>query len=186
GIRMEIFENEDILDVESQYLSERTKQELFMLFDYIRHEERDYVYVAVDRVAGSLPNAEYGSILEALIRNVSSDRGGEFAVFFCSGELQDAYERTLKQFQDGFSVEGVYFWDEGFLGFVFQEGNALMLQISDSSRADDPNYAKTTPFFRIGGRWKGFEYYGPGGIVRGNFSPALIGSEFARYLDGKN
>lgn len=178
---MKILEDIAILGIENPYLSETTKDYIKKLLANMRIKDWNECYFFVEKIAGSLHNARYGSILEAMANHHSYLGFG----IGSEEENQTSFERELAEIKSNFQVRKICFAEQGFLGFVFHKRYATMLQIGESNRELSKDPTGTIPFFknRINRVWEGRVFFAPGGFYIEVLEPGILGKEFADVLD---
>jgi hypothetical protein len=181
---MKIHEGRAILDLKSPYLLDSTKIKIEELLGYMERGSSIEAYKATEEVATSLHNVTYESILENMIaHHVSCSFADPVRV---DTQIKQAKtDQELADFKKKFKVRGLYFAEDGFLGFLFHDGYAVMLQIGESDKKVNEEFGKTVPFFRDkdSGEWLGRECFGNRSLLWGTFQPGPLGKEFAEYLN---
>lgn len=168
---MQIFENESILDLNTPYLNEPAVKKLRELFIYRRGGDSNLLYRSIEEVAASLHNATFGSIIETMVDSYSYDCAAEF-------------DEIMVQLQRRFKVKGVYFGDDGFLGFNFNDSFSAAIQIGEPCKSADEKYGRCIPYFRHrSGEWIGRATRGNRLWLSGNLDPGPKSQEFIAHLE---
>jgi len=141
-------------------------------------------YKTTEEVAASLHNAMYGSILETMIAH-HVFRSFADPVKVEPQIKQEKFDQDLADFKKKFKVNGLYFAEDGFLGFLFHDGYAVMLQIGELDKKVNEEFGKTIPYFRDknSGEWLGRDCFGNRTFFWGTLQLGPLGKEFAEYLN---
>ena len=182
---MEIIEGVEILSLSSSYLPDKAQKFLDLLLIKTLQRERVEAYKTTIVLVNALPGVVFGNVLETIIEKTNKVHDIALTDRMIADNRR-AFERGMESLYERFEIKGIYFSPVGFLGFIFNDNQSVMLQIAEPNCEINEKGGKTIPFFRDHeGVWYGRNYTAPRSYFVGSFAPGKLGCEFTRYLDTK-
>jgi hypothetical protein len=193
---MRIFQNREILGVKgNKHISDKTRLQIERLLELAKQGRVSSANI--DDVVASTPGWEYGSVVEDYVNAAEIPNHPCTDVSISGGSYQRRAQQVSASLKKGCILEGIYFGDEGFLGFAFRERTegaerrAFALQFPWTNKEKRMSYRHMLLWQWLerggGGDWfckaytnpaEGYKFQFGEGPLRGP-----LGREFTQYID---